>query len=136
MKFILSIAMLFTCFMSGAKDYFVPVTAFRAADLTPMAPYIFIFNQKGELIFRSMGVEETFARAIHQNKVEANSEEIKGDLAKIIQLPDFSQHSFTIIYTLMQNECPPCQKQEKMFDDVLPRFAPATFDKKVITLTW
>ena len=126
--------MLLTVKAPLAEDFTTTGYAFYKAGLTPMAPYTFIFNRSGEIVYLNKGLDLTFARAIKQNKIVAESEDVKRNLEKLISLPDFTASDFTLITTKIAGECLPCNKQLDAFDEVLPKLAPLTFSRITITL--
>jgi hypothetical protein len=133
MKYLL---ILFTVFCSQlfAKTTTISGSDFYQAGLTPMAPYVFIYNREAKLIYHHQGFEQTFARAIKQNIASDKTTEITNKLAKIITLPAFEQVDFTLIYTVLEADCPPCDKQIALFEQILPKLAPNTFQQLTIKL--
>lgn len=131
MKFVYLILFLLS-FTSTANSALISAYDFYQAGLVPMAPYTFIFNQQGQLIYHHKGIDATFGRAIKLNQPTSDAEVIRSRLNKVISLPEFNKTNFTVIYTLMDGECPPCEKQENLFDETLSKFKNTSFN--IVTL--
>jgi len=93
----------------------IPSEVYDSSKLPHSFPQIFIFDNKGTIIHREIGVDYGLRRAFEKMVPIKNENETRKKILTVFnQIPDFSAYDFTLAFITDVNEkesCPPCLKQ-------------------------